>query len=116
MMADDDYVEKLERGEYNAFTDPNSIWQRPHIVEQKETVWQEAHIMGPEDIVKVPFLSPFDESYWRKMYAGMAMQGLMADWKNHFDGFHVAKAVQSISKLSVQAADALVEELKKEKQ
>lgn len=51
----------------------------------------------------------------RKQNAGMAMQGMMADWKHHFDGFHISKAVQFISNLSVQVADALIAELKKDK-
>lgn len=35
MMADDDYLDKLERGEYSAPEQTSAVWQRPHIVEQK---------------------------------------------------------------------------------
>lgn len=96
MMADDDYEEKLERGEYRS-------------PEQTSAVWQEAHIMTPEDIAKVAFSSPFDEAYWRKMYAGMAMQGLCAAHGTSKNAEHIARG-------AVECADALIEELKKEKQ
>lgn len=92
MMADDDYLEKLERGEYG-----KPGWQGPH------------RIMTPEDTAKVTFLSPFDEAYWRKQYAGMALQGLIAsdNWRRMKMGDRVC--------VCVEMADALIEELKNEK-
>ena len=79
MMADDDYMEKLARGEYD----------RPdHIGEATEKV---------------------DWDYWRRMYAGMALQGLVASdkWRRMEMGDRVC--------VCVEMADALIEELKKEK-
>lgn len=120
MMADDDYLEKLERGEYHSIKEytpclydaSNDVWQQPHIIMGPEApVWQEPHrIMTPEDTAKVTFLSPFDESYWRKMYAGMALQGLVASdkWRRMEMGDRVC--------VCVEMADALIEELKKEKE
>lgn len=90
VMADDDYLEKLERGEYSA----------------------------PEQIAAQPFSSPADESYWRKMYTGMAMQGLMADWEYKKRSVLTGNSdlVKDTACYSVECADALIEELKKEKQ
>lgn len=96
VMADDDYLEKLERGEYG-----NATIEAP--------VWQEARIMTPEDTAKVTFLSPFDESYWRKQYAGLAMQGLCA-------ANGTMKPASMVADVAVEYADALIEELKKEKE
>lgn len=91
MMRDDDYLEKLERGEYGA------------------PVWLEtARIATPEQIAAQPFASTADEAYWRKMYAGMAMQMFILH-DPHQQSFNVAQS-------AIQAADALIEELKKEKQ
>lgn len=88
MMADDDYLDKLERGEYSA-------------PEQTSALWQEAHIMTPEDIAKEIFLPPFDEAYWRMMYAGMAMQGLCA-------AHGTSKSAEHIARGAVECADALI--------
>lgn len=119
MMADDDYLEKLERGEYHSIKEytpclydaSNDVWQQPHIIMGPEApVWQEPHrIMTPEDTAKVTFLSPFDESYWRKQYAGMAMQGLCA-------ANGTMKPASMVADVAVEYADALIEELKKEKE
>lgn len=118
MMADDDYMEKLARGEYVPTKDhkpylydaTNDVWQQPHIIMGPEVpVWQEPHrIMTPEDTAKVAFLSPFDETYWRQMYAGMAMQGLCA-------AHGTSKSADHIARGAVECADALIEKLKKEK-
>ena len=79
MMADDDYLEKLERGEYGK-TD---------------------HIGEATDMV--------DWDYWRRMYAGMALQGLVASdkWRRMEMGDRVC--------VCVDMADALVYELKRTK-
>ena len=92
MMADDDYLEKLERGEYD------------HIGEATEKV---GHILTYRDVtLSVELITPFDESYWRRMYAGMAMQGLMA-------AHGTMKPSDMIAKSAVEYAEALIEKLKK---
>ena len=92
MMADDDYLENLERGEYGTL-----VWQEPH------------RIITPEQIAAQPFASIADEGYWRKMYAGMAMQGLCS-------AHGTSKSAEHIARGAVECADALIDELKKEKQ
>lgn len=119
MMADDDYLEKLERGEYAPtkyhkpylYDATNDVWQQPHIIMGPEApIWQEPHrIMTPDDTAKVTFLSAFDESYWRKQYAGLAMQGLCA-------ANGTMKPASMVADVAVEYADALIEELKKEKE
>lgn len=89
MMADDKYQEKLERGEYDA-----PAWQ------------EQGHIMTPAQIAAQPFASAADESYWRKMFAGMAMQGLCAVRGTTNSAGHIVHG-------AVECADALIEELKK---
>lgn len=76
MMADDDYLEKLERGEYGK-TD---------------------HIGDPTEKV--------DWDYWRRMYAGMAMQAFITS--------DPQKLTLSHAESAVVAADALIEKLKKQ--
>lgn len=87
MMADDDYIDKLEQGEYST-----PVWQGTH------------RIMTLDQIAA----QPFDDDYWRNMYAGMAMQGLCA-------AHGTAKSAEHIARGAVECADALIEELKKEK-
>lgn len=119
MMADDDYKEKLERGEYNTPEQTAGVWLEPHMITGVEApVWtEEARIMTPEDKAKIAFLSPFDESYWRKMYAGMAMQGIVS----RFQFLPYCCNCSDVSEYefaageAIKYADALIEELKKEK-
>lgn len=87
MMADDDYLEKLERGEYN------------HIEDNLEKVGTPDHICEAAEKV--------DWDYWRRMYAGMALQGLVASdkWRRMEMGDRVC--------VCVEMADALIEGLKK---
>ena len=68
MMADDDYLENLERGEYD-------------------------HI---------------EDNLWRKLYAGMAMQGFCRE-----NG--TMKSANMVASVSVEYADSLIAELKKTK-
>lgn len=97
MMSDDDYLEKLERGEYGKID---------HIGDATEMV---GHIPPYRDVTpSVELLTPFDESYWRKQYAGMAMQGLCA-------ANGTMKPASMVADVAVEYADALIEELKKEK-
>lgn len=87
MMADDDYLEKLERGEYD------------HIEDNLEKVGNPDHIGEPTEKV--------DWSEWRNRYAGRAMEAILFENPNNKPDY--------ISTKAVQVADALIEELKKEK-
>lgn len=88
MMADDDYLEKLERGEYDHIEDNIEMVGKPdHIGESSEKVnWE----------------------YWRRMYAGLAMQGFCVE-------SGVKMEANVIARWAVECVDALIEELKKEK-
>lgn len=86
MMADDDYLEKLERGEYD------------HIEDNLEMVGKPDHIGEVTEKV--------DWDYWRRMYAGMAMQAFITSDPQELTLSHAESAVV--------AADALIEELKKQ--
>lgn len=86
MMADDDYLEKLERGEYDHFED------------NLEMVGKTDHIGKPTEKV--------DWDYWRRMYAGMAMQAFITSDPQELTLSHAESAVV--------AADALIEKLKKQ--
>lgn len=85
MMSDDDYIEKLERGEYD------------HIEDNLEMVGKPDHIGEPTEKV--------DWDYWRRMYAGMAMQAVIQEFPQESSCHH--------AKYAVTDADALIEELKK---
>lgn len=80
---------ELERGEYD------------HIEDNLEMVGKSDHI--GESTEKV------DWDYWRRMYAGMALQGLVASdkWRRMEMGDRVC--------VCVEMADALIAELKKTK-
>lgn len=88
MMADDDYLEKLERVEYDHIEDNLEMEGKPdHIGEATEKV---------------------DWDYWRRMYAGMAMQGFCRE-----NG--TMKSANMVASVSVEYADSLIAELKKTK-
>lgn len=87
MMADDDYLEKLERGEYD------------HIDENFELEDKSDHI--DEATEKVDWV------YWRMKYAGDFMCQLIAAGK--LSGVPVDITMREVRKLS----DALIEELKR---
>lgn len=94
MMSDDDYLEKLERGKYDHFED------------NLEMVGKTDHIGKPTE--KVGW------DYWRRMYAGMAMQGLMADYNHNCDDMtEDAVFAAFVARRSVFVADALIDRLKK---
>lgn len=86
MMDDDDYLEKLERGEYD------------HFEVVLEMVGKTDHIGKPTE--KVGW------DYWRRMYAGMAMQAFITSDPQELTLSHAESAVV--------AADALIEKLKKQ--
>lgn len=93
MMRDDDYLEKLERGEYGN-----------HIEDKREMI-------GPA--IKQNLNT--DREYWRRVYAGQAMQGEISGCLAAVNGFDGDKAIPGIiAKSSVMIADALIEELEKD--
>ena len=92
MMRDDDYLEKLERGEYAPSVKENLTVENPTC---KESL-------------------PVDREYWRRVYAGQAMAGQIAGViargavkRTGKDTPHV------ITEAAVLFADALIEELEK---
>lgn len=104
MMADDDYMEKLVRGEYGNSNIEAPDWHGPH------------RIMTTEQIATQPFASISDENYWRRMYAGMAMQGILPRFNPA--SYCVCSNESEYEFVAAEAAkyaDALIEKLKKEK-
>lgn len=91
MMRDDDYAEKLERGEY-----------RP-TVKEKLTV----------DNPTCKESLPVDREYWRRVYAGQAMMGIFAGRNWPKDG---APDCIEHARNAVELADALIAELEKNEQ
>lgn len=89
MMRDDDYLEKLERGEYGN-----------HIVDANEMV---------EPTIKQNLNT--DREYWRRVYAGQAMQGIFAG-RNWRSGEMIPDCI-GFARNAVELADALIEELEK---
>lgn len=83
MMRDDDYLEKLERGEYAPSVRENRTVENPTC---KESL-------------------PVDREYWRRVYAGQAMQAILASSSS--------RRVEEIVYGAVVVADALIEELEK---
>lgn len=88
MMRDDDYLEKLERGEYD------------HIADARKMV-------GPT--IKQNLTT--DREYWRRVYAGQAMQGIFAG-RNWRSGEMIPDCI-GFARNAVELADALIEELEK---
>ena len=92
MMCDDDYLEKLERGEYGNRIEDKREMVDPAIKQNLNT----------------------DREYWRRVYAGQAMQGEISGWLAAGNGFDGDKAIPGIiAKSSVMIADTLIEELEK---
>lgn len=86
MMRDDDYLEKLERGEYGN------------------------HVEGSLDMV-VPTCNeplPPDREYWRRVYAGQIAGGLASH-----NGLNIIGSEIIVAKASCRIADALIKELEK---
>lgn len=88
LMRDDDYVEKLERGEYD------------HIADARKMV-------GPA--IKQNLTT--DREYWRRVYAGQAMQGIFAG-RNWRSGEMISDCI-GYARNAVELADALIVELEK---
>lgn len=88
MMRDDDYREKLERGEYDHIADTRKM-VAPAIKQNLNT----------------------DREYWRRVYAGQAMQGIFAG-RNWRSGEMIPDCI-GFTRNAVELADALIEELEK---
>lgn len=87
MMRDDDYAEKLARGEYTPSVKENLTVENPTC---KESL-------------------PVDWEYWRRVYAGQAMQGQISGYLAAGDGFNGDNSIPGIfAKNSVVIADALI--------
>lgn len=87
MMRDDDYLEKLERGEYES----------PSRRQEDDPACNEP--------------LPPDREYWRRVYAGQAMQGIFAG-RNWRSGEMIPDCI-GFARNAVELADALIEELEK---
>lgn len=88
MMRDDDYAEKLARGEYGPTVKENLTVYTPTC---KESL-------------------PVDREYWRRVYAGQAMMGIFAGRNWRKDG---APDCIEHARNAVELADALIAELDK---
>ena len=86
MMRDDDYLEKLERGEYD-------------------------HIAGARKMVGTAIKQNLntDREYWRRVYAGQAMQGIVSALD-----MDASIAEDGVADKACAFADALIEELEKD--
>lgn len=87
MMRDDDYLEKLERGEYGN-----------HIEDKREMV---------DPTIKQNLNT--DREYWRRVYAGQAMQGIVSALD-----MDASIAEDGVADKACAFADALIEELEKD--
>lgn len=83
MMRDDDCLEKLERGEYD------------HIADARKMV-------GPT--IKQNLTT--DREYWRRVYAGQAMQGIVSALD-----MNASIAEDGVASMACAFADALIKEL-----
>lgn len=94
MMADDDYLEKLERGESEHIEDNLDMVGKPyHIGEATEKV---------------------DWAYWRMKYAGMTMKAMMDNYNQNCDDMTEEPVFASfVVRRSVFVADAIIDRLKK---
>ena len=89
MMRDDDYLEKLERGEYDHIADSSKMTEST--IKQNLTT---------------------DREYWRRVYAGQAITSVLYGLIiNKYNG--KMSAPEICARGSVDIADALIEELEK---
>lgn len=89
-MRDDNYAEKLARGEYGN-----------HIHEAIEKV---------DPVIKENLT--VDREYWRRVYAGQAMMGIFAGRSWPKDG---APDCINYARNAIELAEALIEELEKQR-
>lgn len=87
MMRDDDYLEKLERGEYGN-----------HIEDKREMI---------DSAIKQNLNT--DREYWRRVYAGHIAGGLASH-----NGLNIIGSEIIVAKASCSMADALIAELEKD--
>jgi hypothetical protein len=87
MMRDDDYLEKLERGEYGDRIEDKRKMVAPAIKQNLNT----------------------DREYWRRVYAGHIAGGLASH-----NGLNIIGSEIIVAKASCSMADALIEELEKD--
>lgn len=86
MMRDDDYLEKLERGEYGNHVEGSLEMVKPAVKENLTT----------------------DREYWRRVYAGQIAEGIASH-----NGLNIIGTETIVAKASCSIADALIEELEK---
>lgn len=86
MMRDDDYLEKLERGEYGNHIDDKREMVDPTIKQNLNT----------------------DREYWRRVYAGQIAEGIASH-----NGLNIIGSETIVAKASCSMADALIKELEK---
>lgn len=84
VMRDDDYLEKLERGEYGNRIEDKREMVDPAIKQNLNT----------------------DREYWRRVYAGQAMQGIVFALD-----MNTSYAEDGVASMACDFADALIEEL-----
>lgn len=119
MMRDDDYLEKLERGEYgNHIPDAgekvgvNEFEKHPRLAEYIRTMATTGHL--PSDwsgfiaALNDGLASTTDREYWRRVYAGQ-IAGVLAS----HNGLNIIGSEIIVAKASCRIADALIEELEK---
>jgi hypothetical protein len=125
MMRDDDYLKKLERGEYgNHIPDArekvgvNEFEKHPRLADYIRSMATTGQL--PSDwsgfiaALNGGLASTTDREYWRRVYAGQAMQGEISGYLAAGEGFNGDKSIPGIiAKSSVMIADALIEELEK---
>lgn len=87
MMRDDDYLEKLERGEYGNHIEDKREMVNPAIKQNLNT----------------------DREYWRRVYAGHIAGGLASH-----NGLNIIGSEIIVAKASCSMTDALIEELEKD--
>jgi len=127
MMADDDYLEKLERGEPDHIGEPTEKVEDPislgnkWLNDTKKAIsslfedfersldierrkYELSKLKHEADMLELERI-PENWDYWRRMYAGMAMQAVIQEFPQESSCHH--------AKYAVTDADALIEELKK---
>ena len=87
MMRDDDYLEKLERGEYGNHVEGSLEMVEPAVKENLTT----------------------DREYWRRVYAGQIAEGIASH-----NGLNIIGSEIIVAKASCSMADALIAELEKD--
>lgn len=119
MMRDDDYLEKLERGEYGnhiednlEMIETNEFEKHPRLAEYIRTMATTGHL--PSDwsgfiaALNDGLASTTDREYWRRVYAGQIAGGLASH-----NGLNIIGSEIIVAKASCGIADALIEELEK---